>query len=87
MSSAKTTIPTVECEVIGNIDWNCFIHDFIYSLNKILLSKFLHKYPDQPPEKKYTASNRNSLIDWNLQSGGPQLARRVPPVLYPVLKI
>ena len=33
---------------------------------KILLNKFLHKYP---------ASNRNSLIDWNLQSGGPQLAR------------
>ena len=26
MISAKTTIPTVECEVIGNIDWNCFIH-------------------------------------------------------------
>ena len=42
---------------------------------KILLNKFLHKYPDQPPTKWYTASNRNSLIDWNLQSGGPQLAR------------
>ena len=42
---------------------------------KILLNKFLHKYPDQPPTKGYTASNRNSLIDWNLQSGGPQLAR------------
>ena len=43
---------------------------------KILLNKFLHKYPDQPPTRGYTASNRNSLIDWNLQSGGPQLARR-----------
>ena len=43
---------------------------------KILLNKFLHKYPDQPPTKGYTASNRNSLIDWNLQSSGPQLARR-----------
>ena len=30
---------------------------------KILLNKFLHKYPDQPPTKGYTASNRNSLID------------------------
>ena len=29
MSSAKTTIPTVEYKVIGNIDWNCFINDFI----------------------------------------------------------
>ena len=41
---------------------------------KILLNKFLHKYPDQPQTKGYTASNRNSLIDWNLMSGGPQLA-------------
>ena len=43
---------------------------------QIFLNKFLHKYPDQPPTKGYTDSNRNSLMDWNLQSGGPQLARR-----------
>ena len=42
----------------------------------LLLSKFLHMYPDQPPTKGCTASNRNSPIGWNLQSGGPQLARR-----------
>ena len=41
---------------------------------KRLLDKFLYKYPDQPSIKGYTASNRNSLIDWNLLSGGPQLA-------------
>ena len=29
MSSAKTTIPTVERKVIGNIDWNGFINDFM----------------------------------------------------------
>ena len=28
MSSAKTTIPTVECKVIGNIDWNGFYKRF-----------------------------------------------------------
>ena len=27
MSSAKTTIPTVECKVIGNIDWDGFINN------------------------------------------------------------
>ena len=35
MSSAKTTIPTVECEVIGNIEWNCFIHDFMKEIHII----------------------------------------------------
>ena len=28
MSSAKTTIPTVECKVIGKIDWNYFYKRF-----------------------------------------------------------
>ena len=27
MSSAKTNIPTVECKVIGNIEWNGFIKE------------------------------------------------------------
>ena len=35
MSLTKTTIPTVECEVIGNIDWNCFIHDFMKEIHII----------------------------------------------------
>ena len=35
MSSAKTTIPTVECEVIGNIDRNCYIHDFMKEIHII----------------------------------------------------
>ena len=43
---------------------------------KILLGKFLRLYPDRPPTKGYTAQNRNSLIDWKLQSGGLQLAQR-----------
>ena len=29
MSSAKTTIPTVGCKVIGNIDWDGFINNFM----------------------------------------------------------
>ena len=43
---------------------------------KVLLGKFLFQYPDEPPTKGYSARNRNSLIDWNLQSGGLQLAQR-----------
>ena len=54
---------------------------------KILLNKFLHKYPDQPPTRGYTASNTNSLIDWNLQSGGPQLARWPCKSLLPPIKV
>ena len=35
MSSAKTTIPTVECEVIWNIDWNGFIKYFMKEIRII----------------------------------------------------
>ena len=58
----------------------------IYYLKKSLLSNSLKNsryflinscisthYPDQPPTKGYTASNRNSLIDWNPQTGIPRL--------------
>ena len=38
MSSAKTTIPIVECKVIGNIDWNGFIHDFMKEIH--IIKKF-----------------------------------------------
>ena len=45
-------------------------------LFKILLSKFLHKFPNQLPTKGYPASNRNSPINWNLESGEPKLAQQ-----------
>ena len=35
MSSAKTTIPTVECKVIRNIDWDGFINDFMKEIHII----------------------------------------------------
>ena len=35
MSLAKTTIPTVECKVIGNIDWDGFINDFMKEIHII----------------------------------------------------
>ena len=35
MSSAKTTIPTVECKVIGNIDWDGFINNFMKEIHII----------------------------------------------------
>ena len=38
MSSAKTTIPTVECKVIRNIDWDGFINDF---MKEIHIEKFV----------------------------------------------
>ena len=40
---------------------------------KVRLQKFLNKFPDKPPVYGYTTQNGNSLIDWSLQSGGPQL--------------
>ena len=40
---------------------------------KIKLQKFLKKFPDRPPVYGYTTENRNSLIDWTMQSGGPQM--------------
>ena len=33
--SVKTTIPTVECEVIGNIDWDGFIYDLMEDIQII----------------------------------------------------
>ena len=33
--AAKTTIPTVECKVIGHIDWNGFIADFMKAIHII----------------------------------------------------
>ena len=35
MSSAKTTISTVECKVIGNIDWNGFINNLMENIHII----------------------------------------------------
>ena len=35
MSSAKTTIPTVECKVIWNIDRDGFINDFMKEIYTI----------------------------------------------------
>ena len=35
MSSAKTTIPAVECKVIGKIDWNDFYKRFAVRDSKI----------------------------------------------------
>ena len=35
MSSAKTTTPSVECEVIRNIDWDGFINDFMENIHII----------------------------------------------------
>lgn len=40
---------------------------------KVKLQTFLNKFPDKPPVYGYTTQNGNSLIDWSLQSGGPQL--------------
>ena len=40
---------------------------------KINLQTFLKKFPDKPPVYGYTTQNGNSLIDWSMQSGGPQL--------------
>jgi hypothetical protein len=40
---------------------------------KIKLQTFLKKFPDKPPVYGYTTQNGNSLIDWSMQSGGPQL--------------
>ena len=68
MSSAKTTIPTVECEVIGNIDWNCFIHDFMKEIHIIEIKPkerevyyltyiYLHKPHESrifPPQREST---------------------------------
>ena len=35
MSSAKTTIPIVECKVIGNIDWDGFRNNFMKEIHII----------------------------------------------------
>ena len=35
MSSAKANIPTVECKVIRNIDWDGFINDFMKEIHII----------------------------------------------------
>ena len=40
---------------------------------KVALSSFLKKFPDRPPVCGYTTQNGNSLIDWAMQSGGPQM--------------
>ena len=37
------------------------------------LHKFLKMFPDKPPVCGYATQNGNSLIDWSMQSGGPQL--------------
>ena len=37
---------------------------------KASLGSLLEKVPDKPPTVGYTASCRNSLIDWSIQSGG-----------------
>ena len=42
MSSAKTTIPTVECKVIGNIDWDGFINYFMKEIHIIDLLTFTY---------------------------------------------
>ena len=34
------------------------------------LGRFLEKVPDKPPTPGYTAECKNSLLDWNYQSGG-----------------
>ena len=43
--------------------WNILPKEVTAVKLKTLLNKFLDKYPDQPPTRGYTASNRNSLID------------------------
>ena len=50
---------------------------------KILLNKFLHKYPDQPPTKGYTASNRNSLIDCRCPVRWPAISSSAVLLLIP----
>ena len=37
---------------------------------KVELGGFIDKYPDTPPVTGYTASNRNSLLDWQYERGG-----------------
>ena len=55
---------------------------------KILLNKFLHKYPDQPPTRGYTASNRNtdrleSPVRWPATSSAAVL---IPTSFYKSVK-
>lgn len=40
---------------------------------KVKLQTFMKKFPDKPPVYGYSTQNGNSLIDWSMQSGGPQL--------------
>ena len=41
---------------------------------KSSLGQFLDTIPDKPPTPGYSAENRNSIIDWCNQRGGPQTA-------------
>ena len=43
---------------------------------KATLGNYLKTFPDQPPVRGYTTPNRNSLIDWSNQLGGPLLKWR-----------
>ena len=36
---------------------------------KVALGNYIEKYPDTPPTKGYTATNNNSLLEWNAQRG------------------
>ena len=51
MSSAKTTIPTVECKVIRNIDWDGFINDFMKEIH-IIEIKLTYIYLYKPHESR-----------------------------------
>ena len=42
---------------------------------KAALGQFLDNVPDNPPTAGYTAECRNSLPDWNIQSGGQRDTR------------
>ena len=60
MSSAKTTIPTVECKVIGNIDRNGFINDFMKEIHirtrpELNFAPVLEPVPE-PPVKSGTGT-------------------------------
>jgi hypothetical protein len=38
------------------------------------LGQFLDTNPDKPPALGYSAENSNSITDWCIQKGGPQMA-------------